>query len=454
MKKLTKLIAVVSACCLSFGITACDSAPAAKTYEQADFVLSGFWQPHDITEQGFTLYKNAGLNNILMGYHDGEWTSENRAYLGSVLTKKNLELCGKVGLTATLNFSEWYRSAVEGSDYGDTPFTSYDLYGEYKDIITSIHMCDEPSIKQIDYYADDNLIADFKKVYNVPYFINLFPSYADLQAIGVEAYDEYLDYFDKNILSKFEENKMVSVDYYPFRATRFEAGWLACLNKVANLAKKHSARTHFYIQTANKNEFKSDLTEADIRLQVYVSLAFGATDLSYYCYSDPYSPDEPLYEYCILNPDGTPSPLYEYVKNVNSEISAFSSAILAYDWVKCMGISDGDIFSASSAGINNLRVEADFSDRKYVSDITTSGNCLIGVFERTQDEGYMIINYGNPEETKTCDYSVKLKGEARYIAVYGGEGFDGKPLIMRANSDNICKLTIKPGEGKFIVPIA
>ncbi len=66
----------------------------------------------------------------------------------------------------------------------------------------------------------------------------------------------------------------------------------------------------------------------------------------------------------------------------------------------------------------------------------------------------MIINYGNPEETKTCDYSVKLKGETRYIAVYGGEGFDGTPLIMRANSDNVCKLTIKPGEGKFIVPLA
>lgn len=452
--KTVKKIAIILVCSLSFGMLAC-KAPSVKEYPDADFIISGFWQPHDITEQGFTLYKEAGMNNLLMGYGDTEWTSENGAYLGSILTKKNLELCRKVGLTATLNFGEWYRTVVEGADYGETPFSTYDLYSEYKDIITSVHIYDEPDKELIDYYADDKYITDFKKVYNVPYFINLYPDYVAYADIGFESYDEYLNCFDEKILSKFEDNKIVSVDYYPFRSSGFSASWLSCLNKVSNLAKKHSARMHCYIQTAEKSEFKSNLTEADIRLQVYVSLAFGATDISYYCYFDPYSPDNPMYEYCILNPDGTPSLLYEYVKNVNSEISAFSSAILAYDWVKCMGITDGSIASENSKGINRLNIKADFSDRKYVNNIKTYGNCLIGVFERAEydDEGYMIINYGNPEDNETYDYSVELKGGAKYIAVYGGEGYSGEPKIMKANQDGICKLTINPGEGKFIVPL-
>ncbi len=457
MKKINSIIAAITAVCLSLGTTACttnnnESTPHAKTYEDANFVISGFWQPHDITEEGFTLYKNAGLNNLLMGHHDGEWTSENRAYLGSVLTQKNLELCRKVGLTATLNFAEWYKIASEGTGYGATPFTTYDLYGEYKDIITAVHMSDEPSTTRMNDFASDTLIEDFKKVYDVPYFINLWPDYAATQKLGAKTYEEYLDYFDEHVLSKFDKNKMVSVDYYPFRSTGFLTGWLSCLDKVAKLSQKHSARTHFYIQTAEKTEFKSGLTEEDLRLQVYVSLAFGATDLSYYCYFDPGSPEDPMYEYCILKPDGTPSPLYEYVKNVNGEITSFAPAILAYDWVKCMGIaSESD--PNGSAAMTKLGSGADFSDRKFVDGVSTEGNCLIGVFDRTEDEGYMIINYGNPEQTETYDYSVKLKGEAKYLAVYGGAGYDGTPQIMKANSDGVCTLTIKPGEGKFIVPL-
>lgn len=428
--------------------------PEAPVYENASFVLSGFWQPHDITEEGFTLYKNAGLNNLLMGYHDGEYTSENRAYLGSVLTQKNLELCRKVGLTATLNFDEWYKIASEGTGYGATPFTTYNLYGEYKDIITAVHMADEPNKKGIDQFASGGLISDFKKVYDVPYFINLLPDYANAATLGFSSYDDYLAYFDEKILSQFEngKGKMVSVDYYPFRATGFQTGWLACLKKIANLSKKNSARTHFYIQTAEKTEFKSGLTEEDIRLQVYVSLCFGATDISYYCYFDPGSPDEPMYEYCILNPDGSPSPLYGYVKNVNSEISSFSSAILAYKWVKCMGYTDYSDGNGSVA-LGMLRENADFSDRKYVENLKSDGDCLIGIFERPEDEGYMLINYGNPEETEAYDYFVTLKGGATHLAVYGGKGYSGVPEIVGADENGECKLNIEAGEGKFIVPL-
>ena len=429
-------------------------APETPVYADASFVLSGFWQPHDVTEEGFSLYKGAGLNNLLMGYHDGEWTSENRAYLGSALTRKNLELCRKVGLTATLNFEEWCKVACEGTGYGSTPFTTYDLYGNYENIITGVHMADEPNKKGIDRFAKDGLISDFKKVYDVPYFINLFPDYANTAQLGFSSYDDYLAYFDEQIMSRFEKNKMVSVDYYPFRASGFQTGWLACLKKIANLSKKNSARTHFYIQTAEKNEFKSGLTEEDIRLQVYVSLCFGATDLSYYCYSDPISSStgDYLYEYCILNPDGTPSPLYDCVKNVNAEISAFSSAILAYKWVKCMGYTDFSDGNGSVA-LGMLRENVDFSDRKYVEGLQSDGDCLIGVFERPEDEGYMLINYGNPEETEAYDYFVTLKNGATHLAVYGGEGYKGIPEIVKADKNGKCKLNVKAGEWKFIVPL-
>ena len=424
-----------------------------QEYEEAQFILSGYWQPHDLTVESFTLYKNAGLNNLLMGYHDDdEWSSGSRSYLGSEQTLKNLELCREVGLTATLNFGEIYKKRIDGTGYGETPFSDYDLYGEYKDIITSVHIYDEPRKEHIDNLSSTSLISDYKSVYSVPYYINLYPDYANVATLGFKTYDEYLDYYDEKILSQFEDNKMVSVDYYPFRASGFQTGWLANLKKIAELSKKHSARTNFYIQTAEGNEFKTELSEQDIRLQVYVSLAFGATNLSYYCYSDPNEDGDSMYEYCMLNPDKTPSVLYSYVKEINEEISSFSSAFLAYSWVECMGYTDTSDGNGSVA-LAMLRTNADFSDRRYVASLASDGDCLIGVFERESDEAYMLVNYGDPEVTSEYVYCIELKNGALGVAVYGGDGNIGSPEIIRADDNGKCDIKIKAGEGKFVVPL-
>ena len=139
-----------------------DSLPK---YESQDFEISGFWAPYDISEEGLKFYKDAGFNTLAMINHSLGNTSEEQFYLGSKRTMTALENCKKVGLNAILNYNDWKAEQCEGEDYnGETPFSKYDLYGEYKDIITGVHICDEPNNKTMTEMSNKTLVDDFKKV--------------------------------------------------------------------------------------------------------------------------------------------------------------------------------------------------------------------------------------------------------------------------------------------------
>ena len=460
MKKYISLALATSMLCSISASVGCSQPPNAPQYEANRFRLSGFWSPYEQTEESYRLYKDAGLNTLLLGNHSvDEWTSETLDYLGSAHTQKSLELCRQVGLDAVLQYGEWYCARAEGKEMGTNPFSSRDLYEEYKDIIAAVHITDEPSIDGMDRYGDDALTADYKSVYNAPYMVNLFPNYASSLDLGTNRYDDYLAAYEEKILADFPQNAMVSVDFYPYQANvdGLHYFWLLCYEKVAKLAQKYNATTHFYLQSANKSEFKDDLTERDMRLQAYVALCYGAEWLSYYCYAMPRSraTDGSLigkYEKCMLDVNDQPTSLYAAVKNVNTEIQSIAPAVLAYDWVKTVGLTD-NTQNQGTLAINMLWEEVDFSDRKTVSNVKANGDCIVGCFEREEDEGYMLVNYSLPAAEKEVKVTLILAEKKGCVAVYGGENGTGEAKIIRADRKGNVSITLKPGEGKFIVPL-
>lgn len=429
-------------------------------YENHQFNLAGFWAPYDQTEESLQLYKEAGLNTFMMENHGiVPWSSDTVYYLGSNRTSEGLKLCKKLGLKAIINYGKWPGADIEGTDsFGKTPFSDRNYYSDYTDIIIGLHISDEPKASAMREIGNDELTSDFKKVYSVPYMVNLFPSYASFEQLGAKSYDDYLKEYDEQILSDFDgtECGFVSVDFYPFRAnvSGLHDDWLLCYEKVAKLAQKHSFPLHCYIQSASGNEFKGALTEEDIRLQDYVALAFGATDLTYYCYAMPRINNtdgiyDAMYNACMLDIENKPTALYEYVKKINAEIQSFAPAFFAYKYVKTFGITNPG--AGGSIPIKMLEEKADFSDRKYIDDISDSdGHLLVGCFESERGEAYMLVNYSDPARSFCNEITVKLKGGAKYIAVYGGK--DSEARIMKPNSEGIT-FTLNGGEGKYIVPL-
>ena len=348
-------------------------------------------------------------------------------------------------------------------DLEETSFSNHDLYEDYKDLIVGVHIVDEPNVIRLPEYCSASRIADFKKTYSDPFMINLLPNTASKTATGTLNYNEYLAEYEKYVLQPFSENAFVSVDFYPFhRNGSSDSLWIYCYDKVSALANKYDATLHFYIQSAEGKEFVASLSEADMRYQIYVGLCFGGSRFTYYCYSVPDNSHSvtdgttvpnPMYSACLLDENNQPTHLYDYVKEINAEIQAFAPVFKAYDFTKCMSVYiqdyDDDNFKAELYAMNT---PLDFSDRKYVKNIKANGNCLVGCFDRTEDEAYMLTNYGYPDETETLEVTITLKNGAKHLAIYGGDGFNGTPTVVKAKRGK-CTLSIKPGEGKFVVPL-
>ena len=437
----------VLVCISSFACEESEESPILPTYAPQDFVTFGFWSPYELTEESFTLYKQSGLNTMFFGNHSlRPWSSDNLHYLSSNATQLSLELCKKVGLKALPSYGEWYYNSVEGTSFSKTPFSDYDLYGEYKDIIVGMHIADEPSFEILDKYGSDELTADYKSVYDVPYMVNLFPNYASSAQIGEQGYKRYVETYANKIVQDFESNSLMSVDFYPFRKEGMHTSWLLCYNDIANVAKQIDSKKSYYIQTAVKNEFQDTLGRDEIRMQLDVAMAFGADWFGFYCYETPKLEEgdrtEPMSEYCMLHPDGTPSPLYYAVQSELARISAFSNVYLAYDWVKTVPVAkEGERGSQALRLLGNI----DFTDTA-IKKVKTTEDVVVGCFDAEKDEAFMLVNYGNPNGKKNAMVEMEIsKGE--YVAVYG---LDSQPQIVKLEKGKL-SVTLSAGHGCFVV---
>lgn len=433
-------------------------------YSAKEFEIAGLWAPYQMTEEAFLQYKNAGFNVFSFTNHDAQpRSSENQYYLGSKRTMEALELCKKVGLDVYIAYGDsWFNRANEGEDYFDgTPFTNYDFYGEYKDIIKGVHIKDEPNKEKITELSDDVLINDFKKVYpNTKYIVNLIPETA-VRSRDYETYAEMLEHFGEGILSKFE-NPHISVDCYLYSNSKaVENNILNNYAQIARCAKKYGATTSMILQSSTGNEFLDTLTEADMRQQVYLALAFGADSIQYYCYSVPttYNLDGTvesyLYEHCMLERDNvTPNQLYYDVKTVNEEIQSFASAILSYDWDDAIGISgtEDQTFRVCPIEYDENFDTIDLKDTKhYVSSQGTQDLVVSRFTSEEYGEAYMFVNFAKAESNNNIVEAVFKDCGA--VAIYGGKGFDGTPEIVTLDENGQFSLDLDYGEGLFVTPL-
>ena len=237
---------------------------------------------------------------------------------------------------------------------------------------------------------------------------------------------------------------MISVDFYPRdkNSGKLRNDWIMCYEKIANLAKKYNAFTHFYIDSAQAGDLYDVKSEQDLRLQMNVGLAFGGEAFSYYCYSVPPGWN---YNYCLLNPDGTPSPFYFGAQKVNAEAQSFAKEYLAFDWVKTVAVYEGE--EPIEYGL--MRLQENLDDRKYVQDISANGDVLVGCFEEQGYEAYMLVSYVNPDEQGEVDITLTLQDKNALLVYTGNKKTNGQRIEA---ADGKVKLTIPYGYAIFVIP--
>jgi len=315
------------------------------------------------------------------------------------------------------------------------------IVNRFKDhpALAGYHLRDEPNLSDFPYLGE--LARRIQIVDNKHFcYVNLFPNYASSEQLGTSTYQEHIQLFLQEVPVQF-----LSFDHFPIRVN--EAGvrsllgiWYENLEIISDEA--HKAEKPFWAFALTTAHWSFPIpTLADLRLQVFSNLAYGAQGIQYFTYWTP-TPygwvdfhDGPI----DLNTNQR-TPTWFTVQQMNREIKALSKVFLGAQVIKVEHIATNA--SGENADIPTATTRFNFANRPSEASIIkklaipNNTNALVS-FLKNGNRAYMVIVNKNLEGGDNVTFTIK-----------GGPGLqlvkkDGKAASAFFQSS---KQTVTPGD--------
>jgi hypothetical protein len=148
-------------------------------------------------------------------------------------------------------------------------------------------------------------------------YLNLFPNYASEEQLGTKTYQEHVDLFVKEV-----PVEMISFDHYPVLGDSLRANWYENLEIIAKAAKDAGKPFWAFALSVAHSQYPIP-TIAQLRLQVFSDLAYGAQGIEYFTYWTPYDTTW-NFNTAPLTVEGKRTVVYDRMKFVNNEIRNLS----------------------------------------------------------------------------------------------------------------------------------
>lgn len=388
------------------------SAEQSGRFVQDRFAI-GFWVDPPADQITDARYKEIADANFTIVH--GAFGPATKADL-----KKQLDLCKKYGLVAIVK-----SNLTTAEKLPDGP----ECWG--------YHIVDEPQTGSI---------PDIKKTIDNLHklhpgklaYINLLPDYASPAQLGAPNYDEYVKrYAEETGID------VLSMDYYPMMTPTADGREGYCGNLAA--MRKYSLEQGIpFWNFFNTMPFgpHHDPTEAQIRWQVYTSVAYGAKGVLYFCYWTPGKGGGNAGEFpkggAIITAEGLRTRHYEQAKRINAGLKNLGPTLMKLTSTDVIRIKPGDDPAKALAG-------------SPIKSISKGGDYLIGVFKHADGRRAVLIN--NYDANYTTWPTVEFADWDRKVVEV--DAADGKEKPVRDDSPEMSGLQISldAGEGRlFLMP--
>lgn len=151
-----------------------------------------------------------------------------------------------------------------------------------------------------------------------PAYVNLYPNYCPVEALGTKTYDEYVRRWISEV-----KPAIVSYDHYHFHNKYDRPGFFANLHTVRR--ESLAANLPFWQIVLLINHFDYRMpTEAEKRFEVMQTLAFGGKGVMYFTYWKPFKD----WGTAIIDMEGKRTHQYEEVKRINRDVQAIGKHLL------------------------------------------------------------------------------------------------------------------------------
>lgn len=263
-------------------------------------------------------------------------------------------------------------------------------------------------------------------------YINLFPNYANAQQLGTSTYDEHVKRFVEEV-----DVDVLSMDHYPMMTPGADGRSGYCDN--LEVMRKYSLERDIpFWNFFNTMPFgpHDDPTEAQLRWQIYTSIAYGAKGVLYFCYWTPRGGEFPKGG-AIITAEGRKTRHYEQAKRINAGI-------------RNLGLT---LMKLTSTGIHRVGPDDDPNEVLRDTPIAglTTGDYLIGVFKHADGREAVLLNNYRFAYTAwpTVAFSVPV-GQVREVSMVTGEE---EPVVDDSPAMEGLQISLDAGEGRlFLLP--
>lgn len=173
-------------------------------------------------------------------------------------------------------------------------------------------------------------------------YVNLYPNYAPAWALGTATYDEHVAKFVQVV-----KPEVLSMDHYPLMRPEGDTrdAYLANLRTMReqSLAAGIPFWNYFYAMPFND---RLDPTEAQIRWQIYASLAHGAKGVLYFCYWTPGKGNKGKGEFpkggAIITAEGLKTRHYDQARRINAQLKKLGPTLMQLTSTAVVKLSTAD----------------------------------------------------------------------------------------------------------------
>ncbi len=412
------ICSIVAVCVVALipetGLGQVASSNAQVAWQPDEFPI-GFWGGPPVTANRIETWQTvADANFTFAGPARGYSVEENQKMLG---------FCQQVGIRALVVDSrvnvemaayEGWQNTIENvvKDYGSHPA----LYGYF--------LRDEPSCQWFDALGKMN--GEFLRhdPDHLPY-INLFPTYASAGQLGTPSYADHLDKF----LSTMKP-RVLSYDHYCLlKDGRDRTDYFENLELIREYAARYNVPP-WNIILLHAHLMYRDPTEAEMRWQVYTSLAYGMKGILYYVYWT-WNPAAKPDEVAIVDSEGKPTKHYPVVKQLNAEMRALGKLLL--------GLTSTGVFHTDQVPRGCRRAAGDLPIQ-----LPDDQPLLIGFFKDARGVDYAMIV--NRDHDKPLDIEVHVKGHVIEVVEISAQDGSERPMPITAAT---FKLSLEAGGGRL-----
>jgi hypothetical protein len=231
-------------------------------------------------------------------------------------------------------------------------------------------------------------------------YLNLFPNYASEKQLGTKTYKEHVDLFIKEV-----PLQLLSFDHYPVLGDSLRANWYENLEIISEAAKNSGKPFWAFALSVAHGPYPIP-TVAQLRLQVFSNLAYGAQGIQYFTY---WTPLDTVWKFNNgpIDLKGKRTVVYDRVKQVNSEIRNLSSVFLGATVISVT--HTGNSIPSGTKPLESLPVQ--------IKSLKTEGTGAVVSILKNGKNSYLVVV--NRDFRNTMKLTIECNANVKKIAKDG-----------------------------------